>query len=261
MKRSLTIVAILFLALTACKKETKGPEEPAGTHPLYEGTVTMSFDARVGNEDFVLNKTFTINNRFYYFGRLRYWVSNVVLINVDGSEHSVPKSYYLIQETNQIWSPIPYPAKKREDVTINGIPAGNYKAVRFSIGVDSIHNSNLSLQDGELTTGTGMDNGDGWTWATSYIFTAMGGYVGEGTNTKEFKVETGSNKNYKTVTLDLPKTESLKSTIIKLNVDAAKLVEGLDLMTTPTINHSTPAQMTTVSGNFEKKAFSVASVD
>jgi hypothetical protein len=254
MKRSLIIFAILFIALTSCKKETKGPVE---THPLYEDTVTISFDARVGNEDFALNKTFTINNRSYNFASLRYWVSNVVLVMADGSEYAIPQSYYLIQETNFS----PYLPPKREDVVVNGIPAGNYKAVRFSIGVDSIHNSNLSLQDGELETGLGMDNGDGWTWATSYIFTAIGGNVGEGTNTKVFKIETGSNTNYKTVTLDIPKTSAEKSTTLKVNVDVTKLFDGLDLMATPTINATTPALMATVSGNFATKVFSGASAD
>jgi len=270
MKRTLLIFAIFSLALASCKKETKSepdpePEpEPVKTEPKYEGTATLTFDARVGDEDFALNKNFSINNRTYYLDYLRYWVSNVVLIKTDGSEYSVPKSYYLIEETNErsvIGRPTKYPARKRENVVINDIPAGNYKAIRFSIGVDATHNNNQSLQDGELSQTDGMINVDSWSWNTSYIFTALGGYVSEGSTTKQFQVETGLNANYKTVTLTLPKTSSSKSTTLILKVDVPKIIDGLDLIAVSTISANFPTQMSTVSGNYETKVFSTVSAD
>lgn len=253
MKRSLTFLAIFFIALTACKKETKEPEP---TEPKYEGSVTVTFDALVGKEDFALNKDFTINNRTYKFEHFRYWVSNVVLIKTDGSEYPVPKSYYLIEERSALGI-----LTKREEVAINDIPAGSYKAVRFSIGVDAAHNDNLSLQDGELSLTKNMTNVDGWGWNTSYIFTALRGNVIEGATTQWFQVETGLNTNYKTITLELPKTKEPTSTTLKLNVDVAKIIDGLDLIKTYFITANAPTSMKTVSANYETKVYSIVSAD
>ena len=46
-----------------------------------------------------------------------------------------------------------------------------------------------------------------------------------------------------------------------LNVDVAKIVDGIDLAATPTVSASTPTVMTAVANNFRDKVFSVKSVE
>lgn len=253
MKRITTVAAITLIAFSACKKDA----DTTG----FDGTTTITFDAKVGTEDFALDKNFTVSNRTYNFTHLRYWVSNVVLVKADGSEYAVPNAYYLVEETKAQAvqeGAFQYPANKREDVVLKNVPVSDYKAVKFSIGVDSKYNDNLSLQAGELSQLNGMTNVS-WMWHTTYIFTALGGKVTEGATTKNIKVETGLNANYKTVTINLPsnvRISSAKSTSIALTVDVTKIFDGVDLIATPTVGASQATAMQTVAGNYATKVFS-----
>lgn len=228
------------------------------------GQATVKFDARVGSSDFALNTDFTISNRTYNFNKLRYWVSNVSLVDTKGNEYKVPNSYFLLEETSAVTvqdGAYTYPAKKREDVTIQNIPVGEYKTIKFSIGVDSVYNKNLSLQAGELSQLSGMTNVS-WMWHTSYIFTAIGGTVKEGTTTKNIQAETGLNANFKSLSLELPATVRIGSTspaTIGLSVDVVKILNGIDLITTQIVGASQAAVMAQLAGNYTQ-AITVTSV-
>lgn len=232
------------------------------------GEASISFDARYGDADFELNKPldFKLNNESgefdlqYEFSRLRYWVSNVTLITEQGEEFLVPNSYYLIEENN----PIPvqdgsfdkvYPANKREEVVLTGIPVGDYKAVKFHVGVEPKYNDNLTLQVGELTPLNGMAK-DNWMWFTSYIFTSISGkmtWVKSEPESKNFFWETGSNEFYgqKEIQFDQPITiSSENSSKINLELDVKKVIE-FDL---PWVNNvigaTNPELMETLTTNY-----------
>lgn len=247
MKKVLGIAALATALFTSCKKETIISE--------HNGEATIQFDAKVGAADFTLNQNTTIGGRTYNFKNLRYWVSNVVLVKSDGSEVAIPNSYYLLEETNAVTvqdGAYTYPAKKREDVLLKDIPVAEYKQIKFAIGVDAAHNENLSLQAGELSQLSGMTNVS-WMWHTSYIFTTLQGTVTDGTTTKTFKAETGTNTNYKTVSLNLPqpvKISSAKSTTVALTLDIEKVLTGIDLITTPTVGAAQSAVMAQLTTNF-----------
>lgn len=257
MKRILfSAFSATVLLFTSCKKDDVIVEAL--------GQTTLSFDAKVGTTDFALNQNFTIGTRTYKFDKLRYWISNVSLVDSKGTEYKVPNSYYLVEETSAV--PVQdgaytYPANKREDVAIKDIPVGDYKTVKFSIGVDAAHNDNLSLQAGELSQLNGMTNVS-WMWHTSYIFSSIGGTVTEGATTKTIKAETGLNTNYKSVSLDLPSAihvSSAKAKGVVFTVDVSKLFSSLDLITTPTIGASQATAMSQLATNYTT-AISVASV-
>lgn len=229
---------------------------------------TLVLDARVGSEDFSLNKDFTIDGATYRFEKLRYWVSNVVLVNENGTEYAVPDSYFLMEEVGNLDltgiisdKNNVYPANKREEVVLAKIPEGGYNTIRFSVGVDQKHNDNLSIQPGELSISNGMSN-ISWMWHTSYIFSSIGGKAGA--NAEKFVAETGLNDNYKTVTVALSsplKAEAGGSPRVIINLDVAKVLEGVDLVTNPTIGAGQPEAMKIIANNFSQKAFSFASVE
>jgi len=258
MKKTITLIGLCAILFTACtKNEAVAPET--------EGKATVTFDAIAGTSDFALNKEFTASGKTWNFTQLRYWVSNVVLVKASGEEFAVPNSFYLIEENNaaETNSTYIYPANKRENVELSGIPAGEYKGIKFSVGVNSKYNDNLSLQAGELSQLNGMTNVS-WMWATSYIFSSLKGKVTEGANSKDLAVETGLNANYKSVSLNFPsnvKIGSSKSTTILLNADVTKVTDGVDIMTTPSIGAAQATAMATVAGNYSTKVFSVKSVN
>ena len=84
----------------------------------------------------------------------------MVLIKSNGNEYKVPESYFLIDASDEDASLI----------TLNGIPAGNYTDMRFTLGVDSTRNVSGS-QTGALDQANGMF----WSWNNGYIFLKLEG--------------------------------------------------------------------------------------
>jgi hypothetical protein len=259
MKKILSAIMITSILFTSCKKEST---EIVKDTP---GKLDVKFDAIFGHQDFALNTDLTIGTKTFKFNKFRYWVSNVILVKTNGEEYNVPKSYYLLEETSAVAvqdGDYTYPANKRELVELSDIPAGEYKAIKFGIGVESKYNDNLSLQIGELSQLNGMTNVS-WMWHTSYIFTAIGGTATENAVAKTIKIETGLNTNYRTVTLNFPQNLSIgsaKSTAIDIKADVAKALDGIDVMATPTVGAAQASTMTALANNYAAKVFSVSSV-
>lgn len=252
---ALIITATVF---TSCTKET--------VQITGDSETTLSIDARAGANDFTLNTPITIDGKTYEFTNLRYWISDLRLIPESGSEYAIPDSYFLLEETNAVSvqdGSFEYPANKREEIQIKNIPAGNYKSLKFFIGVDAQHNDNLSLQSGELSQLNGMTNVS-WMWHTSYIFSTLKGKVTSGTETKNFVAETGLNANYKAVNLTLATplvVAAGKQQKLKLNLDIAKVLDGIDVFANPTIGAGQAALMTQLASNYAEKAMSITAVE
>jgi len=270
--RNLGIYAMAAVTLIAVSCEKT---EYVETEPIREGETTIVFDARYGDSDFELNKAYDYKltnpdgefNLQYKFTRLRYWVSNVKFIKSDGSEVAVPDSYYLVEENNEI--PVQdgtygkvYPANKREEVTVKGVPAGDYTGVKFSIGVEPKYNDNLTLRTGELNPLNGMAS-DSWMWFTSYIFTSLSGemtWVKETPESKTFFWETGSNEQYseKTITFESPITiNSQAVSNVELDVDVQQLIDFEYPWNNSAIGATTPELMDELTANYLEKAISL----
>lgn len=263
MKKNILLLITAAIIFSSCDKKDDAITETQD----IPGKVTVNFDAVFGTSDFALNTNFTSGTKTYNFDKFRYWVSNIVLIKANGEEVSVPKSYFLLEETKALTlsdlGEFTYPATKREQIVLSDIPAGDYKGIKFGVGVDAKYNENMSLQAGELSQYNGMTN-ISWMWLTSYIFTSVGGKVTEGTTNKTIKVETGLNANYKTVSLSFPqnvKIGSSKATAINLKADVGMALDGIDVMTTPTVGAAQATTMTAVANNYSTKVFSVVSVN
>ncbi len=247
----------LFFSALAAVISLSGCKDNAIEATKEPGQLNLTFDARVKDADFALNTDYTIGTQSFKFSSLRYWVSNVSLVDTKGQEVKIPNSYYLVEETSPVSvqdGAFTYPAKKREEVSIPNVPAGDYKTIKFYIGVDSKYNDNLSLQAGELSQLNGMTN-ISWMWHTSYIFTALSGTMTNSGSAKAIKAETGLNTNYKAVELTLPNTVNAKAgavAAVNLKVDIAEILKGIDLVATPTIGAGQASAMTQLTTNYTK---------
>lgn len=269
-----SITAFTTLFTTSCKKEVivdrirtdtvNHTDTIVKTDTVLTGPGVMNFkfDNMVGSQDFDLSSTFTINGNPFKFDHIRYWISNVSLIKEDGTLLAIPKSYYLMEECGAISvqdGDYTYPANKRETVRLTSIPEGVFKGIVFNVGVDSIHNNNLSLQAGELSQLSGMTN-ISWMWHTSYIFSAVKGTFNGG----DFKAEVGTNIAYRNVTLNFPSNIEVKPTgenNIHIKVDVGGVFGNVDLATTPVIGANTLTEMTQVADNYKNNVFSVISAE
>ena len=115
----------------------------------YAGNVILQLDSTYKN---VLGQDFTIAN-------FKYYVGNICLKKVDGKSY-ILKEYFLINEHEE----------DSKQITLNDVPEGNYTAIEFIIGVDSLHNCS-GLQEGVLDPTNGMF----WAWNTGYVFLKLDG--------------------------------------------------------------------------------------
>jgi hypothetical protein len=93
-------------------------------------------------------------NNKYTVDLLKYYVTNVVLVNENGSE-------WLAKNYNLIDLEVP----NQNTINLKNVPMGKYTKMTFILGVDSSRN-NSGVQDGFLDPSYGMI----WTWNTGYIF-------------------------------------------------------------------------------------------
>lgn len=244
MKNIFLLVIASILLLTACKKDT--PEY----NPSVKGDLSVEFDNVAGSADLQLNTgTYTNgSNQSFKVTKLKYYVSNFKLTNVDGSDYTVPQSesYFLIDESV---------AGSR--VPVIRVPEGEYRTLSFVIGIDSLRNTaDVSQRTGVLDV-SGAATDMYWSWNSGYIFlklegtspviTTMGGV---------FQLHVGgfggysapTANNLRTVTIDLmsrgtTKVKASKASNIHLLVDILKTIKGnttLDFTTTSMV-HSAAA--------------------
>ncbi len=151
------VVAAFFLAMlsvSSCKKDEglKG-----------NGPVTIHFDNRAGSADFAFATNYTTAaGDTVNFSKVKYYVSNFVLVKSDGSTYTIPQdeTYHLIDES----------IDSTQEITFENIPAGDYTSVKYIIGVDSLRSTtDVSQRTGDLDpAGAGADMY--WSWNSGYIF-------------------------------------------------------------------------------------------
>ncbi|AEI49274.1 MbnP family protein [Runella slithyformis] len=250
-----TVSLLLLVVSQSCKSD---PD------PTELNSLTLTFDNRVGDKTLAL-ATGTYQNTLgedFTVTTFNYFISNISLKKSDGTTFTYPQdsSYFLVRET--------FPASKQ--IVLKRIPAGNYTAVTFTIGVDSLRNTmDISRRKGVLDPGDASHEGDGmyWSWNSGYIFLKL-----EGTSSKVTPDPAGNQKfryhiggyggynaktfnNLRTVTLPLgaiaAKVGPNRQPAVTITTDIAKVFDGpqkISLAATPTVMFS--EYSTTVATNY-----------
>jgi len=151
---------MLFLS---CKKEdVKTTPVDTSPSPTQEfGNINLDFTNVVGTEILEFGKKYlNPSGDTFTVSKFNYYISNIVLVKEDNSTVSFSDNYYLLEES--------VPASKR--ISLGSIPFGNYKGIRFLLGVDSARNVS-GAQTGALDPAKGMF----WNWSTGYIMLKLEG--------------------------------------------------------------------------------------
>jgi hypothetical protein len=221
MKFTIKYVAAIAMAIlfASCSDDDNNAQ------PNTYGDAEIFFDNGVAGDALVLGSNYTnSNDETLKIEHLNYIVSNFVLIDENGNEFTYPKeeSYFVISEEAEMLT-----------AHLENIPAGNYKQIKFGIGVD-----NQRYLQGETAQQSFWDlaaqHNLTWTWSTGYKFILF-----EGTFTtplsagqKGFMVHQGSNSstdNYREVTLNLPTTARVRAgemPSIHIKTDVNVLLDG-----------------------------------
>jgi hypothetical protein len=253
MKHSLFLIVGVIMAFGSCKKNDSSPY-----NSNIKAELSIEFDNIAGSSDLQLNTGTYTNSSGEHFTvtKLKYYVSNFVLTNVNGIVYTVPQDscYFLIDEGNE----------DRHEPVLH-VPEGEYKTVSFIVGVDSLR----STMHADKRTGVldPTDEGAGMYWDlnSGYIFFNMegmspasslpgnnfiyqiGGYGGYNTTTIN---------NLKTLTFDLskrgkPQVKAGKETNIHMMIDVTKMFSGtntISIASHPEVMFETYSE--NIAGNF-----------
>lgn len=225
MKTNFKNIAV-FLAftgfLTSCSSdENSNAEIIDGT----SGDVELFFDNGVNSDALVLGSSYTNSNgETLTINRFNYIVSNIVLVKEDGTEFTYPKneSYFLFSEETETFT-----------VNLENVPAGDYKQIKFGIGVDQQRYLEGETAQQEFWNLASVNNMV-WTWSTGYRFINFEGTFTSSNNQAplNFQIHQGSNSatdNYRQVTLNLPSTARVRTNEmpnIHIVADANAITDG-----------------------------------
>jgi hypothetical protein len=144
--------AVSVLFLMSCQKEVSLESNSTKIQLSISNTVNgspLSFGVPYTNsfgEDFTVSK-------------LKYYISNIALIDSNGRLHKAPDSYFLFDQGNPSSMNISF----SDDISA-------YKGIQFLIGVDSVRNVS-GAQTGALDPTNEMF----WTWNSGYIMAKLEG--------------------------------------------------------------------------------------
>jgi len=228
MKRIFLLGALVAMTFTACKKDNNPAFNTAVKADLF-----VEFDNIAGSSDLQLGTGTYINaaGESLTITKLKYYISNFVLTNVDGTVYTVPQNscYFLIDESD-----------KSTHQPVLHVPEGEYRTVSFLVGVDSLRSTRDITERSGVLDPTAAGGDMYWSWNSGYVFFKMEGTSPASTSMDgAFMYDIGgfggnsstTINNLKTITLDLtirgtPKVKAGKETNIHLFVDVLKVFSG-----------------------------------
>jgi len=153
------LVVISFLGfITSCKKDKDEPSPAAATQKL-----TLRLTPTIGQDTLKFNSSFTTeSNVRYTLSSFRYYMSNIRLVKSDGSEQAIDGKVFLVNPSTP-------------DYSLGDIPVGEYKGIRFSVGVDNVTN-HLDPTKYPISHPLAIQSPNiHWSWNSGYIFLMMEG--------------------------------------------------------------------------------------
>lgn len=185
---------ISLITLSSCSEEEVTIQKNGG--------IRVEFDNIVGDKNLVLNGV-TYTNKHgedIVISKLDYYISNFKLHKKDGSTYTVPKdeSYFLVKEE----------VKASQMISLPTIPVGEYTAIEFVVGVDSLK-STAPLQERTGVLDPGNGEGMYWSWNSGYIFLKLEGTAQLMAESKRFNYHIGFFGGYAEPTVNNIKTIKL----------------------------------------------------
>ncbi|MEP6646354.1 MAG: MbnP family protein [Saprospiraceae bacterium] len=208
-------IMLYSLTITSCTDEN--PAVNPGTlafhmHTLIDSTEVENYGELLTRND---GRRITVSTAQMY-------ISNIKLIKTDGHIVDAPSTILLINQG-------------QEEYEIGNVPAGNYKTVRFDVGLSNATNastpsaSDLSLNQPSMWFGTTAQP-DGFVFL-NFQGTIDTSSAGNGTNLIPFIYKIGTNQHRVTVTLPDQNftVASDQLEVVHIEANYAGLLDGLAL--------------------------------
>ena len=190
------LVLIFFAVVTgSCRKDPDTVPPPA-PQPAQPSDIMLTFSPVVAGQGKIARDTVYYANHLgdkFTVSLFKYYISNITLVSSDNTVFTEPESYHLISHF-----------EGNESFVIRGVPKGDYKKIKFMIGVDSARNVS-GAQTGDLDVSNNMF----WDWNTGYIFYKLeGSYTALSTNQGDYAFHiggfSGPHRTIEIIELDIP---------------------------------------------------------
>jgi len=225
--------AILAFTFSSCKKDKDVTPVTTANGTLLFHMHTNADTVEV--EDYGMVYTMS-NNRKILVNRAQLYISNIQLVKLDGSVYPVAGTILLKKMEEEVY-------------TIGTVPAGNYKSVRFDVGLGTATNGATPAAADSTLNQPVM-----WFGVTAqpsgFIFLNFEGSIdttaaanGTVADMQPFNYRIGTNSNLKTVALpDQNYTVSPnQAQYVHLTIDYNKLFNGIALNQSSNLSVSTTA--------------------
>ncbi|MCW3086505.1 MAG: hypothetical protein JWP12_3871 [Bacteroidetes bacterium] len=227
------VAAITAFTFSSCKKDKDETPVPAGNGTLLFHLHTNVDTSEV--EDYGDLHVMT-NNRKIIVNKAQLYISNIQLIKLDGSTYSVPGKIMLKK-------------MEEEEYMIGSVPAGNYRSVKFDVGLSSSTNVSVPASGDSTLNQPAM-----WFGATAqpagFVFVDFEGTVdtttaanGSIAQMQSFTYRIGTNANLRTVTLPNQNytVSPNQAQFVHMTIDYNKIFTGIPLNVSSNLNMSTTA--------------------
>lgn len=205
--------------------------------------VTLAFTNTFGDKTIVLgdanSTTATVHTsaegQVHHFSELKYVISNIRLVKNDGKE--IP---YFINDLDQGATVVNQAKESSLNYVLRDIPKGEYKQIKFGLGVRSDLNVLNEVRFPQFYAAAGANDTEMmWEWGTGYRFTKIEGFYEA--DHKQLSIHTGSTLEdgdnndlkqgvdaYRDVVLDLPVFAQVgkSSPVIAIKADFNALLSG-----------------------------------
>lgn len=181
-KLNLGVFALLFLMLAGCQEDK---------HEAPPASVKLDFTFQVEGNPLSLNVSYQ-NAKGENFSVSDVWlyISDITLKDGNGKPiYEDKEGYHVIQQG---------PGVENLEIAFDSIPAASYATLEMTVGVDSVHNHDITLVE------SGLDPGRAWTWNTGYKFLSLEGTCFPNTaDERPLIYHIGLDQNLKTFSLNL----------------------------------------------------------
>jgi len=245
-KLLLPLALIVCLCNQACKKKDTTTPTPA---PTPNGTLMLHLHTNIdSNEVNEYNEVYVANNgRKVSLSIAQLFVSGIQLVKADGSTYDVPNVNIL--KTMEV-----------EEYLVGSVPSGNYRSIRFQVGLSSATNSTTPASNDSTLNRPAMWFGSS-AQPLGYVFVNFQGKIdtsnaanGTAAQMQTFSYKIGTNANLKQINMPDQNYSVLpnQTQFVHITVNYNKLFTGIQL------NNANNLTMNTVSANSSTLAAQLA---
>lgn len=206
MKR-LSLYIAIFSTLLFMGCDSEEPEKPEPT-PDVVAEMTVEINHTADNAELEFNSEYVLpSNEKVVFRRLAYILSNFHLVKSDDTKIELSDQYGFIDAR-----------LNKTSFTLNNVPTGDYKAIGFSIGLDSNINHGNPNVYGVNHPLAPINNSLHWSWQGGYIFTAIEGKTMADDESFIFHLAGAQNRLDVVLPIDFTKKEAALTANLQYNL-------------------------------------------